>query len=248
LPVFDQQHVPAVLTVYAPVSGRVLSLDSGFEPVGREAHKLVEAEWLARSTADSLQRIDRGSLREREILASTLVRFELLLREARRAAAWEHPSPITSRDERSARVELRAAGPRAELTSALESAGLDDVATAARVHVGLLAERAGRSAPEVAEPSALVRLRGLGQPHYFHGELRGTGPRIQERPSSMPRMSFLERDGAGQLALAALAAPVCIVGLLFAATRSRMLGAIALVLIAVGLVGANVQVLGGWPL
>jgi hypothetical protein len=170
LPVLNQPRVPLFVTVHAPAGLEVESASGALEAAPRERLEIHRFEWLGKQVASSLLKLDRSSLRDCEVLVSDLVQFELLLRDADRAAVWNRTSPVTYRDARIDRVQERVRIARHALDEALRNAGLEEFAHAARIHVGLEADDPDSSALEVPEPVASVRVRRLGRPRFFQGE------------------------------------------------------------------------------
>src|SRR5262249_1758736 len=123
-----------------------------------------------------LRTVDRSSQRAGEALVSDLVQFELLLRDAQRAAFWNLTSPDALRDPRIQRIQERAQIARASLDQALRNASLDEFAEPARIHGGRGAHVPNSATLETPDPAAPVRIRRLGRPHFFQGEPAGGEP------------------------------------------------------------------------
>jgi hypothetical protein len=176
LPSLAQGNVPTFVTVHALDSVDVSSANRMFEPVVRERLEIVRAEWQGKRTAARLGTLDRSSQRACESLVSDLVQFELLLRDAQRAAFWNVTSPEALRDPRIERIQERGRIARAALDEALRTAALEEFAESARIHVGLVADDPNSTTLEIPEPTAPVRIRRLGRPHFFQGEAPGGEP------------------------------------------------------------------------
>ncbi|MBV8314062.1 MAG: hypothetical protein JOZ53_03920, partial [Planctomycetaceae bacterium] len=244
LPSTGPARVPTLVTVRAPEDVTIRSLGRALEPIGPDQLELARAEWSARRIVETLGGLDRGSLRDRESLVSALVRLELRLRGAERAAFWSVAGPSPARDERARQVRARGRGIRASLTGAIETAALDEFAQAAQVHLGLARDTPCKPALEIPEPPAPVRACRLGLPRCFQGESGGRSRSPSFAATTVLPRGFLDRDEGWAMVLAALAAPVAIAALV---RRARSMGhrgaAISLALIL-----AAAAVSGPWPL
>jgi hypothetical protein len=229
LPALAQPGVPTFVTTHTPASVDVRSPNGSFEPVARERLEIVRLESLGHRIRESLATLDRGSPRECEALVSALVQVELLARDARRSAIWNAASPLTYRDIRIARLDERIKIARDALRDSLASAGLDEFAESARIHVGRVADDPESATLEIPEPNTNVRLRCLGRPRFFQGEST-----FKDRPPVLSRSSvspqgFLKRPLEWALALLCTAAAM--LAAVFAvdvASRARGLIAMAL--------------------
>jgi hypothetical protein len=213
LPSLEQSRVPTLVAIHAPQTTSVASSDGGLQPLSRDRLEMARAEWLERTTIEGLTRIDRGSLRDREALVAALARFELLLRDADRAAASALNRTPSARAEWIERIRKRSATARLELVEAIETAGLDEFLRSARVHVGLARPEATKPPLETPELTSPVRVRRFGHPHGFQGETAPTGkvPTLVWRSAKSP--GTLEREGRWELLLAAIGAPFATWGL-----------------------------------
>lgn len=175
LPGLDRQRIPTFVSLRMPRGWDALSRSPLLTAVAADRQDLTRAERLGRWIADQLSAIDRSSWQDRETLVVLLVEFELLLRGAERAAAWEGAGPIPRRDAQIQSIRSRVRAARQALTEAVETAALDELLRASWVHLGLA--RDDTQAPSVAIPESTmaVRLRRLGQPHRFEGESEGVG-------------------------------------------------------------------------
>ena len=168
LPALDQVRVPTFVTVHAPTSLDVRSPDqTSLESVPRERLEIERVEWQGKRIADSLSKLDRSSLRDCEALISDLVQFELLSRDAERAALWNLTTPPGYRDVHIQRLQERARLAGMGLGDAIRNAALDEFAESARIHLGLVADDPDSSTLEIPEPSTHVRLRRVGHPSFF---------------------------------------------------------------------------------
>ncbi len=199
LPRLDQPNVPTFVTTHTPAALDVKSPNGSLELIPRERQAISRLEWQGRGIIDVLGKLDRSSQRECEALVSSLVQFELLKRDAERSARWNMTSPVSYRDVRIARLEERVRIANRALADALHNAALDEFAESARIHVGLVDDDPNSSTLEIPEPNTNVRIRRLGRPRYFQGEV-GT----QLRP--FPAGSDLD-DGVPTSALTRSIAP-----------------------------------------
>jgi hypothetical protein len=168
LPALGKPNVPTFLTIHTPAAVELNQPGGSLEPVPRERLEIARLEWQGRRISDALGKLDRSSQRECEALVSSLVQFELLKRDAERAARWNVSSPAAFHDVRVARLDERVRIASRSLADALGNAALDEFAESARIHVGLVADDPGSSTLEIPEPSTNVRIRRLGRPRYFY--------------------------------------------------------------------------------
>ncbi len=201
LPSTGPARVPTLVTVRAPEDVTVRSLGRTLEPIGPDRLELARAEWSARRIVETLGGLDRGSLRDCVSLISALVRFELRLRSAERAALWGVAGPPAARDE-------RAAGPRARQGHQGIADRGDRDRRARRVRPGRpgpsrpgprLAEQAGAGDPRAdrarpgvpPRPPAVLpgRVGGAVTPPFVRGD---DGP-----PARVPRPGRGLGDGSG---------------------------------------------------
>jgi hypothetical protein len=238
LPVAGRALVPAVVTVFAPEGMEVASISSRLPATSADQVDLEKASWLARETAGMLAALDRNALRDVEDLVAALIRIELLLRQAERAAAFDPLVAPGQREDRISRSGLAANRLRALLSEALHKEALDEFATAARTYLGLGSgsETTVSVAVPTPESSTGVHVRPIGRPHAFQGDLGGVdraealvwsrtpGPEGAERPwivglvvltLAIPLLSWLlarRPGGSPRIAQAALAAGLALVG------------------------------------
>ncbi len=170
LPGLLQPNIPTFVTIHTPGLLDVNSPNGSLERVPRERLEIARLEWLGRRINESLGKLDRSDQRDCELLVSSLVQFQLLVRDAERSALWNQTSPPSYRDLRIARLEERVKIAGKALTDALRNAALDEFAESARIHVGLVADDPSSSTLEIPEPNTNVRLRYLGLPQSFQGE------------------------------------------------------------------------------
>jgi hypothetical protein len=205
LPESDEGRGPILVTVHAPDSIALQSPSPSFQQVGPEGLEIARAEWQGQRVSELIGKIDRSSLRDRETLVSELVRFDLRLRAAERASvAGGGTLPVV---ERLRQVRDRSRGARAALTEAVESAGFDEFAGAAEVHLGRAADDLDGTAVAIPEPITPVRVSPLGRPLAFQGEWNGPGPPPTIAWSIIPSRSLFARPELWALALATLAVP-----------------------------------------
>jgi hypothetical protein len=224
LPALSQPNVPTLVTIHTPRALEIKSPNGSFGLVARERLESARLEWQARRIGESLGTLDRGSQRECDALVSSLVQLELLERDARRAALWNQSSPLTYREVRLARLDERIKLARGALGEALHTAGLDEFAESARIHVGLVRDPGGLSTLGVPEPIINVRLRCLGRPRYFQGEST-----FKDRPPVLTWTTVPERSlfqNPLEWALLLLGTTACALAATFAvavAARARWL-------------------------
>ena len=238
LPVPGRALVPAVVTVFAPEGIEVASASSRLPATSADLVDLEKASWLARETAGMLPGLDRNALRDVEDLVAALVRIELLLRQAERAAAFDSRIAPDQRDARISGAGRAAERLRSLLSEALHNEALDEFATAARTYLGFSSgsETTASAAVPTPEPSSGVHVRPIGRPHAFQGDLGGVdraealvwsrtpGPEGAERPwivglvvltLAVPPLSWLlarRPGGSPRIAQATLAAGLALVG------------------------------------
>jgi hypothetical protein len=222
--------VPVALTVHAATGSVAASNDGHLAPASPERLDLVEAGWLASATAATLAGIDRTSRRANEDLVAALVRFELLLRQAQRAAAGVATAAPSPRSPRAEHVRTASEQLREQLAEALGNEGLDDAQTSARIHLGLAVAGATTTnataiTPTPESPSP-VQIRPIGRPWAFLGELRGPA-RFLWTPGPSPSDPRADAETPWTLAIALIAA-LAPVAAGFAAARERVRRALGL--------------------
>jgi len=227
LPSLTQAKEPTLLTVRAAASVRLSTVDRRLVSVSHDRIETEKAEWLKRSIQEELSKIDRGSLRDRARLMSALVRFELILRSADRAAAWD-PSPLNAQESWVENLRHRLRLIRSSLLEPMEMAGLEEFARRVQVHLGQLPQGTEDPPVEIPEPTAPVRLPHAGEPQYF---LVQDAAREQPRPTPLLKAE-LKRNGdassdESNLVLASIVAPLMVCGLLSERLRVRGLGSLA---------------------
>lgn len=241
LPVLDQAGVPLFVSIRTPETATVTSRSRVLEPSSPDWQDLAAAEWLGQVIVERISSIDRSSLREREALVSSLVNFELGLRSADRAAALVSGASrtLSTSSDRLERIRQRTRAARLRVAEALESVGLDDLAKAARIHLGLPREDLGRPMLEIPEPTVPVRIRRLGLPWGFQGESAGGAPAASLAWSVAPPHAFGDREDPWTWILGAVAIPSLAWGLVSRSDRLGRpgLGIIALALAATALGG-----------
>jgi hypothetical protein len=241
LPALTQPGVPTFVTVDAPAALEVKSPSiTTFELVPRERLEISRVEWEGKRIAETLGRLDRSSQRDCEALISSLVRFELLLRDAERSALWNVSAPVEYRELRIRRLQERARFARRKLEDAIQNAALDEFAESARIHLGLVADDPDSSTLEIPEPSTQVRIRRIGRPRFFKGETSGKSQAAALVWGTVPQRRPFDRPRDWVLALLGVIAAISTVGLAVKfAERARWLGpaslALALVALAIGL-------------
>jgi len=178
LPVVGLGQVPVVVTVRSPEGVEVSSPNGRLNASSVDRVELEKADWLGQETADALSGLDRGSRREGENLVAALVRFELLLRRAERAAALEPVETPGLREVRSSYASQVARRLRGRLAEAVRTESLEDFEAAARANLGLADDVTGGPFAPTPETPLPVQVRPLGRPHSFHGTLDagGRGP------------------------------------------------------------------------
>jgi len=167
LPVVGSGRVPTLVTVRTPPGVYVSDPRRRIDPTSPERAELIRARWVERETAAGLPRFDLGAARDGEGLVSALIRFELRLRQARRAAAWANPaarpdaSPISPAADRL----------RDRFGATLAASRLGEFLAAAREQLGLpLPDRAGGLVTRLTptpEPTPAVALPRLGRPVVY---------------------------------------------------------------------------------
>ncbi|WP_074315495.1 hypothetical protein [Singulisphaera sp. GP187] len=227
-PGLDQERSSTFLSLRIPASWDTTSRSPVFAAVAPDRQDISRAEKHGRLIADRLATIDRSSLRDRESLVASLVEFELMLRSAERAAVWESPLPSATRETEIRVIQARVQAARHGLAEAVETAALDELARAARVHLGLAREDAAAATPELAEPAVPVRLRRLGQPRRFDGDLDGAGKAPVLVGTSKPSTWLSESEQAAGFVWAAVALPPLVWGLTRRTGRSNNLTSVLL--------------------
>ena len=134
LPVVGRGLVPVVVRVRAGAGFEVTSAAGRLHPTGVERVELEKAGWVERETAEALSGLDRGSRRESENLVAALVRFELHLRRAERAATFD---PVRGPGRRVTGPGSAASAPRADGRGAADRSARRDRDGRAAVHLGL---------------------------------------------------------------------------------------------------------------
>jgi hypothetical protein len=238
LPALAQPGVPTFVTTCASEGIQVATRDAILEPVPRARLELIRLEWHGRRIIDSLGRLDRSSQRACEVLVGNLVQYELLARDAWRAAVHD-PSGRASSVELPIRafplgaLEDRLGLSRRSLSDALRDAALEGFAESARVHVGLVADDPETATLEVPEPPASVRLRCLGRPQFFQGR-----PTTAQAPLSLKLTRESSHTATGHprhagpvILLAALLGAAILTGTVVLAERVRRLAPLLLGLV-----------------
>ncbi len=253
-PSLMQARVPTLLSVRTPASVKLTAVNRQLAPVSLDRldtcllYTYTErAEWLSRAIREELGKIDRGSLRDRARLMSALVRFELILRSADRAATWDPTHSSQQQEEWAENLRHRLRLIRSTLLEPIENAGLDEFARRVQAHLGNVPEVSENPVAEIPEPEAPVRLQRAGVPHFFFVDSTSA-----DRPSLRLQLSVdvheaesLSTDDDGSL-LAAIIAPFMVWGLLSDRFRSRMFNRLATlaVLLAVGLAAGPLLFVG----
>ena len=150
------QAVPTLLSVSAPERSRfaVSGMTAAISAAEAEA---TCVDLRARLLTDRLTSFDRGSPRDRATLLAALIRFELQVRAADRAAIGSKSS---------AKLSVLQSGRRA-LEEALSASGLDDFARSAAARVGLVESDPLATQPGTFEGPAPLRLRRIGSAFAF---------------------------------------------------------------------------------
>jgi hypothetical protein len=164
-----------VVTVRAPASLRVLCPTGRLASVGLEKAELEKAEWLVDETAGALRGLDRSSRRDAENLVASLIQFEMLLRRAERAAAFDPGAVANLREERSSQADRNSRRLRSRLADAVQTEALDEFDYAARFHLGLVPEPAVAPVAPTPEIPPVVQVRPVGRPYSFQGVLDASG-------------------------------------------------------------------------
>src|SRR5262249_6549693 len=126
-------------------------------------------------TAAALPGLERGARRDAEDLVAALVRFELLLRQAVRAAALGPDATPEQRARRINQVRVAASQLRDRLAEALRDRAFDEEAAAARAYLGLTPDGASPAIEPTPEAPPAVQVRPVGVPHGFLRALPGPG-------------------------------------------------------------------------
>ena len=230
--------VSTVVTVHAPAGVSLSSQTPQLRPAELERAFLHEAAWIKSETTDALGRFDRSSRKDGEDLVADLMRFYVSIRQAERAASYDLGVPLKKRTERLNLVRQTSNRLRGELLDSLYNAGLEDDDRSARFWMGLESDaKEGGVAPS-SYPAPPLRLRFIGTPHAFIGELNeGIAPSIQwtadPAASTDPGLTSWLRALAGTVAGASLGA---LLGRWIAASRvaARAGLLVSLALAAVG--------------
>jgi hypothetical protein len=151
----------------ASVSGRLESIKAG-------RVDLQKARWLEARTVETLVGIDGKPREEAEDLVASLVRLELLLRQAERAAAPLVADTSRSRDYPVDVVRLAAERLRTRLYASVRKAGLAELETSAKAHMGLMNGNSDAAPISATEPPASAQVRHIGNPYYFEGDVTGS--------------------------------------------------------------------------
>jgi hypothetical protein len=187
VPVPTGGPVPTVVTVRAPDGLLITSPAGHFQPSSADQVELEKAKWNARDTAGSLQGFDRSSRRDGENLVASLIRSEMLLRQAERAAGLAPGGSSARRQEAVGRVKASADAIRADLSGAVLNAALDEFARSARAHLGTDPDGTSEAAVPTPDPALPVNVRGVGVPHPFQGTTRpdAAGPWLVCSPGAV---------------------------------------------------------------
>ena len=187
LPIVGEGKVPAVVTIRAPGGLEVSGSPGRLVPISEERIDLEKAAWLGEQTIASLPTVDRRSRRDGEALVAALVRIELWLRQAVRAAAFNPDAGTAPRETQANLVRLAADRLRSRLEETLKNASLEGFETAALAYLGLAPNGAENTIPPSADAGPLVTMRALGSPRQFQGELGG--------PDRKPALVWSRRPG-----------------------------------------------------
>jgi len=176
LPEAGRGPVKTLVTVRSPAGFAVDSPPGRLGATSAERADLDRAAWQARQTAASLAVIDRSSRRGAEDLVADLVRFELTVRQAERAAALHPADTLDRRGARVNPVRAEAGRLRSQLAEVLGNESLDEFGVSARYYLGI--GPAGSAAPDnpvAPTPDVVppVQVRPVGFVRYFQGELDG---------------------------------------------------------------------------
>ncbi|WP_406695457.1 hypothetical protein V5E97_30995 [Singulisphaera sp. Ch08] len=230
-PGLDQERIPTFISLRVPTRWDATSQSPALAAVAPDRQDISRAETHGRLIADRLVTIDRSSLLEREALVASLIDFELMLRSAERAAVWESPLSSSTRETELRVIQARVRSARQGLAEAVETAALDELARAARVHLGLAREETTGTTMEIAEPTVSVRLRRLGQPRRFDGELDRSGGPPALLATSKPSTWSSDSDQASGYMWAAVALPPLVWGLTRRTGRPNNLASVLLLVV-----------------
>lgn len=172
LPTLGTGKIPMVVSVRTPAEATVLSPPGRLYPVNSARLDLELARRISRQTAEALTSFDRSSRKDGEDLVSAIVRFELRIREAERASAWDPAATSSARRQTLNQTRVVARELRERFRDALNQAGLNGFENAARVQLGLANSGTGSSYAPTLEPSLAVRVPPIGVSHEFLGELQ----------------------------------------------------------------------------
>ena len=154
LPAFEGQAPSALISIDGPDELDLAIVGDSVGRIGPADWDVDQVEELARRVVESLDRLDRGSRRDREEILDDLTEIELRVR---------HVSRVTvGRDATADPTLVRLQASLNSIAEASQAAGLDDLIQEARARVGTArtaedsADGVATSAPEV------VRLRRSG--------------------------------------------------------------------------------------
>ncbi len=232
VPALMTRGVPTLLDVAAPEADLLRSSLPASPPDALGASRL---EQLARSIADRISRIDRGSTRDRSALLGALIRFEATARQVDRQARF-------ARRGAAALPEPRVSAARQAVAEALSGSGLEEFGQSARSRVG---EAITDPMPSLATPPLSPEpnnLRRLGKSRTFQGIQAEPGRPI--KVSRTPRSTPVPRPPAARWLppLLPILAGLVLVGLI-GGRRSRISAAIL-----TAAASATATILGGGPL
>jgi hypothetical protein len=202
------EGTPLLVQVFAPEGLDVGADGSRWEQLVDPLLQAERLEWAGERILRRLERIDRGSSRERAAMLGELVRFHLQGRRVTRSASYLATDHTALSAETAQRSRTREEAARSSLSQAIRDAGLEDLDRAARIMIAADSPADVASAVDLALPEALEESGppSIGVSRAFLGELSVEHPpRISWRPRHAPNARLLEAPTSLFLATTGLA-------------------------------------------
>ena len=215
LPRVASSKIPLALTVRSPIGVDVVSPSGGLLPINPERLEIEDARRVLRRIAEAASKFDRSSRKDGEDLVASIARFELKVRQAERASAWNPRATLTERSQALSQTRLVVRELREQLRDLLGKAGLTEFLTAARVQVGFAVSGDAAGYVPTLEPALPIRVSRIGVPHDFLGELH------DDRAGPWLSWGRAQRPGGSDLILPSGAAVLTALSSAFAFVLAR---------------------------